>query len=286
MSKDKTRPSRTPIWAEGRQHPPFEPRAFARASLIFGRASLAGLLSRCAGSAVAFGAEVASGRWRVPPARLGRSGRYLPDYRRVAGAISGAGSLLGRSARVVLPGDAPPAPASIFDTPARDVAPPPAPPAAERRPPLLTLVETHPAAAPAPGLEPVAAREATGADVGPGGILPDPSLAAIRLVMGASRGEAMPPRPQAAPLAWGRGAALACAVLSGEADPAADAAAPPPAVQPTRLPTRQPGRLRAHLAEAAARGLGYGLLALSLPWGAIRATVAHLNGEDLRKLDA
>ncbi|WP_164681859.1 hypothetical protein [Fuscovulum blasticum] len=34
----------------------------------------------------------------------------------------------------------------------------------------------------------------------------------------------------------------------------------------------------------AATGLGYGLLVLAVPYGAVRAGLAHLNGEDLRKL--
>ena len=42
-------------------------------------------------------------------------------------------------------------------------------------------------------------------------------------------------------------------------------------------------RLRQSLREGAARVIGYWMIAFVIPYGAIRAGLAHLNGEDLRK---
>ena len=98
MTKPKISDSRPRIWAEGTQNPPFQPRAFALASVIHARESLSGLLTRCAASAGGFGQLVATGRWRVPENRLGRSGRYLPSVATTAAksAARAIGSQVGR----------------------------------------------------------------------------------------------------------------------------------------------------------------------------------------------
>jgi hypothetical protein len=230
MRRHNRSTDRPAIWAEGRQHPPFDARAFARAALLFGRESMAALLCRCAASAGDFGAELATGRWRIPQDRLGRTGRHLPDHRRIARAVTATGTLLGQSAAVLDPGTAIAAPGPIFDAPAPAACIPPAkPPAPE---PLILSARTD------------AAPE-------------DPSLAAIRSLIAAD------PAPRAV------------------SSPAARATEPPghSPLPPSPAP-------RARTSRAASVALGYGLLVMSLPWGAVRATLAHLNGEDLRNLDA
>lgn len=77
----------------------------------------------------------------------------------------------------------------------------------------------------------------------------DPDLAAIRAVIA----EVTPPRRSALP-------------------PLAD---PEPPAEPAA-----PGRMVAALSLV----LGHGLLVLSVPYGAVRAALAHLNGQDLREL--
>jgi hypothetical protein len=277
------RTERPPIWSEGRQNPPFELGAFARASHIYGREALTGLLRRCAASAHDAGEMVASGRWRVPPERLGRSGRFLPHHQSVAGAIAGAGRLLSLTSQVLCPAEAEePMPSSIFQ---------PAPPK-PRPAPVLTLVaqqETRP--------EPAAEAPA---ESGAAPIRPhpaDPALAAIRVVMGGkAEAEAPPAQVPALGPVRRRPSRLQLrdsgpAVPATAPDPIATAplAAPAPAepvpAEPA-LAARPAGSLRRLGAKTTARGLAYGLLAMSLPWGAVRAVIAHLDGVDLRKLDS
>ena len=259
-SEDPDRPGRTPIWSEGRQNPPFEPRAFARASLIFGREALAGLFSRCASSAGTAGDEVASGRWRVPEARLGRTGRYLPHHQTVAATIRGAGGILSRSSRLLGQAEDPAPPATIF-----------APPGPARRPaPVLTVISAAPEAAPRDPADSAAPETSR-----------DSSLAAIRLIMGGK--PEMPATPSAAPRR-----APARRIRPAEPPPVHDLlglgeGAEPPAAAPVAPPRH--GSLRRLMAEATARALAYGILVMALPWGALRAGIAHLDGVDLRKLD-
>lgn len=259
-SADPDRPGRTPIWSEGRQNPPFEPRAFARASLILGREALAGLFGRCALSAGTAGDAVASGRWRVPEARLGRTGRYLPHHQTVAATIRGAGGILSRSSHLLGPAQEPAAPATLFT---------PASPA--RRPaPVLTVVPAAPDAEAAP-----LAHDPVDGAAPPG--QRDSSLAAIRLIMGGKPDTVAAPRR-----------AAARRIRPAAPPPAQDMldlgeASEPPAAAPVAPPRH--GSLRRLMAEATARALAYGILVMALPWGALRAGIAHLDGVDLRKLD-
>ncbi|MDP3264985.1 MAG: hypothetical protein U1E06_07120 [Tabrizicola sp.] len=59
----------------------------------------------------------------------------------------------------------------------------------------------------------------------------------------------------------------------------APAAAPPPP-----KPDAPPSALAETLTAAAGTALGWALTAVALPYGAVRATLAHLNGEDLRQI--
>ena len=118
MARPIRKDDRPQIWAEGSQKPPFQPRAFALASVIFARESLSGLLDRCATSANDLGQTVATGRWQVPAHRLGRTGRYLPSVATTAATITGTAGILRRSAQVITPDATAAVPmASIFDAP-------------------------------------------------------------------------------------------------------------------------------------------------------------------------
>ncbi|PTE15030.1 hypothetical protein C5F44_07015 [Fuscovulum blasticum DSM 2131] len=205
----KSPDERPRIWAEGSQHPPLQPRAFALASVLFAREGLGRLLRRCSVWSHGFSETVASGRWQIPEARLGRIGRVLPTYQQVSRAITAGAALLETAAQTVRPQTA---------TPAE---------------PLLSVPDRT-AAAPS-GADPLA----------------DPDLAAIR------------------------------ALMTAPAEAAADASGVPQefSVEGGAF-TDSPGLPH----RIAAAGLGYGLLVLAVPYGAVRAGLAHLNGEDLRKL--
>jgi hypothetical protein len=117
-----------------------------------------------------------------------------------------------------------------------------------------------------------------------------------------------PPETEAGTVAEPEGAALWSAPSASQAGDPADSdlaairaliEAPPAAPRPLRpaarvttadtAPAPRPaatGWRREWLADTLATGLGYGLLVVSVPIGAVRAALAHLNGEDLRKLVA
>lgn len=207
----KSPDERPRIWAEGSQHPPLQPRAFALASVLFAREGLGRLLRRCSVWSHGFSKKVASGRWQIPKARLGRSGRFLPSYQRVSRGIAAGAALLETAAQRVRPQAAMPT-----------------------EPPIALSVPDRTAAAPS-GADPLA----------------DPDLAAIRALMTAPA-EAAADAPGVSQDFPVEGGAL----------------------------TDSPGLPH----RIAAAGLGYGLLVLAVPYGALRAGLAHLNGEDLRKL--
>lgn len=204
---------RPAIWVEGQQNPPFAPRAFARASLIFARQALAAGLGRAAQALDRLGRHLARRALPQPLPPAGWTRRVLPDLHRRAAWAAGAGRILTRSAC------------------------------------LLGRVPAQTAKRPVPiPRRPTDLRRAAPAQPRPR--LPDADLEAIRGLL------ADPPPP-----------ALA-ADMAPNLAPAAPAAAAIPA-----------------LAEAAARALAYGLLLPALPFGALRALLAHLNGQDLRLLD-
>lgn len=318
-------PERPAIWAEGRQHPPFEMRAFARASLILAREGMAGVLQRCALSAQALGAGVQAGRWTIPAHRLGRSGRLLPSHRAVGRGMRAGAELLQAASETVLPladrlpEDATPPPpmvtimrpgkpdgagaaaipsaeeadlaeirallagprrrARAAAAPLAGVAALAGAPADAAAVPAATPPAAIPAAIPAAREE---AREEAREDAGE-----DADLAAVRALMAGfaddPEPEPEPLRPAPAPPAAMRPANPAEDVPA-EDIPAEDIprALPPDAAAPQTPP---PGRAAPRwLVRPLGAGLGYGLLVMALPYGLARATLAHLMGEDLRKL--
>lgn len=240
----RPKPPRPALWTEGRQHPPPEPRAFLRAALIFARQDMGGVTARCAISAAGFGAGVTAGRWQVPAARLGRTGRFLPSHRRVGQALIWGAALLDRASATILPPQA--------------EAEPPLPPVRGRATPAG---EPRPVA-PRPVIpRPVAPRPVTPRRPAPrreeAAVAPD--LLALRALIAGAEAEADAEPPAAAP--------------SRTRAPA------PHTPRPEAAPPRPP-----RLLQGAGWLLGHGLLAMALPWGAVRAVRAHLDGRDLREM--
>lgn len=207
----KSPDDRPSIWAEGRQHPPLQARTFALASVLFAREGLGRLLRRCVNWSQGFADRVATGRWRIPEARLGRTGRFLPSYQQVSRAISAGAALLDSAAHHVSPkpeaASEPMIAASFRDGQAASVSP----------------ADAHVPSA-------------------------DADLVAIRALMTA---------PAEAPVAT-------------------------PAMTQPDATAKVSGAGLPHRVAAAV--LGYGLLVLAVPYGAVLALLAHLNGEDLRNL--
>lgn len=199
MTRKTQKDGRPPIWADGHQNPPLEPRAFALASVRYARQSVSGVLSRCARSA-SDGADRLAARTVPPAAPSDYRARLLHLTGR---ALRGAAALLSGAAQATLPeaDRVPPRPPSIFDAPGPEGARP---------------------------VDPVT----------------DPEVTAIRRMM---RTDATGPVPE------------------------------------MRAATGSP-RLRAAMVTGLGTALGYGLLVVSVPVGAVLALMAHLNGEDLRRL--
>ncbi|QYK39952.1 MAG: hypothetical protein KF887_10765 [Paracoccaceae bacterium] len=283
--KPKARP---PIWSGGRSaRPRIDLRGFGRAALAETRLWGAPVVAGAARHLDRLGDRVALGEFRIPEARLGRSGRYLPTVGQVGAAMKGSARFIGAAGETVAPpppleglairpwagapgaraAAAPPAPEAV----APPAAAPVAPPAAEAVTPVAAAPVTlppdaaadhprHPAARPAP-----AARSAKPADAGaPVADAERDTLESIRLLM---KAEARPVRPMRA------------ATPETAPEPAAapdrgprGASALPP-LEPA-LPT-PPGLIW----RGASHVTGLALIGLFLPVGAARAALARLRGE-------
>lgn len=75
---------RPKIWAEGGQRPPFEIRAFGRASLFYAREGVAPMHAWVARTARRAALNVRDGAGRIPEAKLGRVAPFVPSHLRVA----------------------------------------------------------------------------------------------------------------------------------------------------------------------------------------------------------
>ncbi|MCL4066766.1 hypothetical protein M3484_09295 [Pseudomonas sp. GX19020] len=253
MMKSDSDESRPAIWAEGSQKPPFEPRAFARVALKIGRETVSGILARCGSSAKDFGGDLRAGRLRIPEERLGHTGRFLPSASGTGRAVLGGAGILHRASELTRPNAFVRAPKDI-DAAYRDlfrgrVAPAGAAPLAQATA-LTTPLCTDQAAAVAGQSETAGAPPLTD------------ELAAIRDML-------RNPQQDAAETAR----------IPGRADGVPEQL-PGTSAESISL-TRS---LRHAAGEGAALILGCWMIAFALPYGAIRAGLAHFRGEDLRKI--
>ncbi|NPD15339.1 hypothetical protein HOY34_09020 [Xinfangfangia sp. D13-10-4-6] len=247
--------SRPAIWARGSQTPPFDPRAFARTALKIGRETVAGILSRCGKSAESVGGELSQGRLRIPEDRLGRTGRYLPSAESTGRAVFGGAGILKRAAEVAQPNlnaYAPEEVGSRIETAYRDLFR-----TADQLAPQGDTVSR--AAAP-----PQAPQDRAGAD----------ELASIRALMTASPAEVEPLHGSAEHGVADHGPANHGRTASHGAESASPGQADNPSLA---------GRFKEALHEGAARVIGYWMIVFAIPYGAVRAGIAHLKGEDLRR---
>ncbi|WP_309667395.1 hypothetical protein [Tabrizicola sp.] len=262
---DKTPPNRKPsdgrpnIWADGSQKPRFDPRAFAFASLHMAREGVAPLLTHAAAATAGFGQKVASGTYRVPADRWGRVGRYLPSYSRVAGWIGSSAQILDRAGQTADPLRAKttePSPSAQPAAPATPGGVVPVRPRAVRKP-AETAAETA-VAEPVVLEDPEAGSPVSDATT----VEPQDSetLQAIRSIIGPDSGT---------PVARG--------VADAQGRASHDAATQPDA--------SSGGGFGQGLVAASGVALGWGVSLVALPYGIVRAKLAHLNGQDLRKIN-
>ncbi len=156
---DKPRPK---IWAEGNQRPPFNFRAFGRASLHLSREGVAPLHAWAARFTRQAAVKVKNGAGRIPEEKLGRAARFVPSHLRVAGWIKNGAAILSHASATADP-DVKRGNALVIEiephlwdlatpVPAPSEAMPPAPQTAEPAPvvlaePMLVAADDDPLAA-------------------------------------------------------------------------------------------------------------------------------------------
>ena len=118
-------PAQPPIWAEGRQAPPFALGAFLRVSHLLARRSLGPRLDRFATTLQRVGDSWLSGVFRVDCARLGRAAAIIPSHHDTGRGILALARLTRDAARIVLPGPEPDLPLAYPDllTPRQNLSP-------------------------------------------------------------------------------------------------------------------------------------------------------------------
>ena len=138
-------PAQPPIWAEGRQAPPFAVGAFLTVSLALARRSLGPWLKRTATALDRSGQRWRSGALPVDCARLGHVAKLIPSQQTTGRALVWLAQLTGDAGHFVLPGPDPDLPQGDPDLltqradPAPDLALRPQRPT---RRPALRLAET------------------------------------------------------------------------------------------------------------------------------------------------
>ena len=90
----KPEANRPKIWATGGQRPPFDIRAFGRASLFFARDGVAPLHRWLATTGRRVALNVRDGAGRIPEAKLGRAAPFVPSHLRVAMWIKNLSAVL------------------------------------------------------------------------------------------------------------------------------------------------------------------------------------------------
>jgi hypothetical protein len=247
------------LWAEGRQRPGFDLRAYLRVSVSNSRTLAAPVLLGLAGRLDRFGTRVEDGAIRIPAARLGRTGRWLPSHvatgrrlrdsaamtRIAAEAARGEGPVEGLPFRGW--SGTPDIPAPVTQVPA-ERAPDPAP-VVERTP-----VESAPVQRPSRPA-PLPAAPAAGAEGD------RDTLDVIRNLMATAAVEPVHP------------------VRSTRAAPP-----PPPPTGVDALPELAPAEPapRSALFKLTGKVLGAVSVGLALPVGLVQALIAFARGEDLR----
>ncbi|MGL6212218.1 MAG: hypothetical protein ACRC14_20520 [Paracoccaceae bacterium] len=240
---------RPELWIEGSQKPRFNLPAFGRVSIALSRRVAKPVLNWT--SARTTDSATWMSRNTIGPrlGRMGRVGRALPSRDRLAQGLNGTAALLSAAADVAVPPPVVEVPAYPDLLRALEISENPINRRPRRAAPRLPDPEPEPAAAHRPAA-------------------PDdfdaPTLAAVRQLIDEMR--SLPPVQQRTETPSGR------ELLAG-----AVPLAPPEPRDPSPAE-----HAAAQVFALAAMALGWGVTLLSLPVGAIKAMLIHLNGEDLR----
>ena len=99
----KSGKGRPEIWASGGQRPPFDLRAFGRASLHLARSGVAPVHAWAARATRGAAVRVKGGAGRIPAGKLGRMERFVPSHLRVAGWIKTLAAVLSHASATADP---------------------------------------------------------------------------------------------------------------------------------------------------------------------------------------
>ncbi|MGQ0566098.1 MAG: hypothetical protein ACT4OK_13655 [Gemmobacter sp.] len=237
------------IWAGGRQRPAFDARAFLRVATGNSRALAAPLLTGLAGRLDRLGIRVEDGTLRIPPARLGKTGQWLPGHVATGRRLQDSAAMT-RLAAEAARGLGPVEPMAFRGWADGPAAPAPAPVVAAAPEPAIATVPplAHRPKRPAP---------LPAAPVGAAG--DRDTLEAIRTLMATSVVEPVHPLRKAP-------------------------AAPPPPTGAGVLPELAPAEPtpRGPLFKFGGRMMGFATVGLVYPAGMAKAAFAVAKGEDLR----
>ena len=243
---DEGRPK---IWATGDQRPPFDLRAFGRASLHFAREGVAPLHAWIAKTERRVALNVRDGAGRIPEAKLGRVAPYVPSHLRVAMWIKNIAAVHAHASASADP----------------DV---------KRGNALVAAIEPHlweAGEAPEPVTQPP---EPAPPEPLPEP-LPEPAAEPAPVVL---------PEPEARPY---DPLASIRADLDRKPAPAAKPAAKPARVRTPadpQAPPLPPGPAAAMAIQIIGYGIGWASAFVALPYGLVRSLWAYAKGQDLRKI--
>lgn len=260
-------PGRTPIWAAGSQQPKFDLRAWGFVAQALSRRWLDPRLDRMAAALASGGGQVASGRFRVNVAWLGRASRWVPACGTVGKFIAASGARVSEARAILQPRLPAPEPIAYPNLIRPPLTQPHSGQPEPMRPELTRPALTRPCL--------------TGPDLTrPDLTRPAPVQPTLAQPAPAQQPPAQPPPAQPPPV---------------QPPPVQPPPLQPPTAQPTltrptpappldmtaKAATPSPSRLRRLMSRAAAHGIAWGALALTLPVGLVQATLYHLNGGDL-----
>ncbi|MEO6298824.1 MAG: hypothetical protein ABIV25_08650 [Paracoccaceae bacterium] len=246
-------PSTRPrIWVEGQQQPKFDLRAWTKVSMAITCRTLGPGMAKTATGIDHYGQSVLRGD-RVPNlAWAGRAGKFIPSHQLTGAVITGSAQLLADAKQVVLPEPLDDEPIAYPNLIRPSFAATPEQPSRPQRSPALDVAFVAAATMP------------PGSDTSAHALADEPTLRAIRSLIGetdaaASERPARPPKHTTLP-------PLAVPI--------------PP--EPTLLQTIQSAGKRL-IWGCSVQMLAWTLVGLAFPIGAVKATVFHLNGGDLRE---
>lgn len=308
LSSDTT-PERPPIWINGRQRPAFNLRAYAAYSLMVTRAGLGPVLMRASGATTAFQRRIAAGAFPVATEKLGRAAQYLPTRSGIGATIGGVAGLISQAGQIVAPPPLVAESLAAYDALWRSR---PMPSSGRLRGVDLDRVLSDPELDALRTAHPLRPRRADRqvAETGPHDRdapfstrqhppekVTDNAVPSVGTLAPASGQPLLVSAENAAP---GQDTLLAIRDLINAAAPV-DAPAVPkagqPAPQTATAPPQQPPTARPRrplpewaktglrqLARAVAFALAWTLTVLALPYGLVKAAIAHLDGRDLLDL--